>query len=403
MEVFVTDAAGNALNGVSVEFRRAGALTNGATGPTTIVANTVGSILVGDTVKAGLAGASDSVAAITNETTFTASGAGWGGLADGVLMSITAPFPAVYNAEDATEALTQPGLTTDADGFKEAYAENGMYDIHITGGGATEEIRHNVPCVGGTTTKIYVVGSGTAEHYIRDTGRALTAGDKHTVWSALGTEIMSLSDAGGLVLTGVGASSFGGTVTMDIATITTGPLTLTAGNMVVTAGDIVMGAAVSQLVPGATSFAIRDTADAVDNLLVEDDGDVTVAQDLTHRRTLASGGTNLVALTDWTFSAGWGSTVTPSFFRATNPKDMRGHLQIIPTGAGIASNPTATLTFKDGAFPEAPGAVVMRSDNQSPSTGYFGISVVSATELVVQFFGLPVSGNQYVLDYIVMG
>lgn len=40
------------------------------------------------------------------------------------------------------------------------------------------------------------------------------------------------------------------------------------------------GGPTSRIIPGATSFAIRDNANARDNLLVEDDGDVTVFKDL---------------------------------------------------------------------------------------------------------------------------
>jgi len=366
MEVFVTDSAGNALNGVSVEFRRAGALTNGATGPTTIVANTVGSILVGDTVRAGLAGASDAVASIVSEVSFTASGAGWGALADGVLMSITAPFPAVFNAEDGTEALTQPGLQTDADGFLEAYAENGMYDIFITGGGATTEIRHNVPCVGGTETKIYIVGSGTTEHWIWDTGRVLAAGDKHTVWKDDGTEIASLTDAGKLTLVGVGGLTTGGAIVN------------TAGGLTIIGNSTITGT-----LGGVTNLTLAGTLTGVTT--------GTFSNDIQVRRLRANQGTTLVP-GDITLGSGWGTGPSAPAPAGT---DTAGTV-VITTGTTPSGDADFTLTFTDGAYSVAPVVVVTRSNGTI--NGAIGVPVnmvLSTTFVKVTVVGPLAASTSY--------
>ena len=70
-----------------------------------------------------------------------------------------------------------------------------------------------------------------------------------------------------------------GTTNMDGATIdsggltvTAGGLTVTSGDLTVTAGDLDMDAAASQVVPGATSFSIRNNADSADNLIITDAG-----------------------------------------------------------------------------------------------------------------------------------
>ncbi|MBI4494047.1 MAG: tail fiber domain-containing protein, partial [Chloroflexi bacterium] len=74
-------------------------------------------------------------------------------------------------------------------------------------------------------------------------------------------------------------------------TVTSGGATVAAGNLAVAAGKITLGAAASQLVPGVTSFAIRNSADSADNLLVTDAGAVTVRNGL----AVTSGGATIAA------------------------------------------------------------------------------------------------------------
>jgi hypothetical protein len=60
-----------------------------------------------------------------------------------------------------------------------------------------------------------------------------------------------------------------------------GALTLNPGILTITAGHLAFGAAASRIVPGATSFAVRNTANGADNLLVVDAGDATIRRTLT--------------------------------------------------------------------------------------------------------------------------
>src|SRR5438128_5718391 len=52
------------------------------------------------------------------------------------------------------------------------------------------------------------------------------------------------------------------------------------------AGPITLTAAASQIIPGATSFSIRNNANNVDNLLISNGGDVTIRSNLTVGNTL---------------------------------------------------------------------------------------------------------------------
>ena len=82
--------------------------------------------------------------------------------------------------------------------------------------------------------------------------------------------------AGGISINGALTVISGGvTVTAGGLTVASGGLTVSLGNLAVTAGDITMAAAASQLVPGATSFSLRNTADSADNLIIVDAGAAT--------------------------------------------------------------------------------------------------------------------------------
>lgn len=58
-------------------------------------------------------------------------------------------------------------------------------------------------------------------------------------------------------------------------------LIVTAGNVAVTAGNLTFAAASAKLIPGATSFALRNNADSADNIGITDAGVVTVRAGLT--------------------------------------------------------------------------------------------------------------------------
>ena len=101
----------------------------------------------------------------------------------------------------------------------------------------------------------------------------------------------------------------GGWTAAAACTISTGGLTVTAGGATLTAGDLTMGAAVSRLIPGATSFAVRNTANTLDNLLVTDAGDVTVRNNLTVTGTFSPASLSVSATVTLTGAAGIGTPV----------------------------------------------------------------------------------------------
>lgn len=117
-------------------------------------------------------------------------------------------------------------------------------------------------------------------------------------------------------------------------------LSLTAlfGSMVdaLLSGVLTFSAAVSKIIPGATSFSIRDHADSADNLLVTDVGNVTVRAGLTSATAAVTG-----ALTAGTATAG----------TVTSTADNSGH-HFVSTGA------TPTIAFDTGAGTGAGGSLI---------------------------------------------
>lgn len=122
--------------------------------------------------------------------------------------------------------------------------------------------------VGGT---LGVTGIGTFA-----TGLSVTTGGA-TVNGGLTVNSMP----GNVLVLSVGTAAVAVTGTLDVSSTTT----LAAG--------LVMTATASQLRPGATSFAVRNNAGTLDNLLVVDAGDVTVR----HNLTVSNNGTIAVDLT----------------------------------------------------------------------------------------------------------
>lgn len=103
---------------------------------------------------------------------------------------------------------------------------------------------------------------------------------------------------------------------------------------------------------------------------------------------------------DWALSAGWGATATAVV--ASGCTDNRFRVTITANGAGIAANPTATLTFKDGTFTNAPFASVGFSGGTgviSPAPTW----TTTATTLVITFVGTPVAGSTYIVEGVLLG
>lgn len=126
--------------------------------------------------------------------------------------------------------------------------------------------------------------------------------------------------------------------------------------------------------------------------------DVTVHGDVHQDRIYADDDTALTT-TDYAISAGWGGTATKGI--TSGSRDTRGTLTVTANGSGLGTNPTITITFKDGAYAAAPFAIVV----QSGGTGTKEIPTytTTSTTLTITRATTPVAGSTYIYSWQVIG
>lgn len=120
---------------------------------------------------------------------------------------------------------------------------------------------------------------------------------------------------------------------------------------------------------------------------------------ITSTARINPGGTNLTA-GDFALSAGWGTTAS---ITGISGKDSRFRLTIASSGTGQGANPTAILTYKNGAYAAAPWSAYSRGDVAAPTTGFWAMTSRTTTAATYTFVGTPVAGNSYVLDAVITG
>ena len=143
--------------------------------------------------------------------------------------------------------------------------------------------------------------------------------------------------------------------TTTLAGTTTGALTTAAASIggdltILSAFRLLFGAAASKLVPGATSFAIRDNADANNNLLVSNAGDVTVRA----RLLMATAVSKIIP----------GATSISLRNNADSADNM------LVSDAGLATYRNAILvppTAGGSAAPTSYGSLALKFDEQTPT------------------------------------
>jgi len=384
IEVVVSDpATGLPVSGATVEIRKQGGTVQGTTGPTTINVHSQGAMDVGDTVN--IDGDTDVPVSLDTQPTATQITVGGVGLSplvnDITRVTVTIPLQTIHNAEDGAETKANP-LTTDANGLAFAYAPVGFYDVLVTRGGV-KTLLVNVVAIGGSKF-ISNAFTATDSGFAWDTKRV--PGGSSYLWKIAGVTKVSM-DAAGTTLT------VPALLATDAVAIL-GDLTLASP------ADLIMGTAASRLIPGATSFAVRDNADARDNFLLIDAGDGTIFRDFNMRRLEASQATALV-VGDVSISAGWGTTAVVN---AVAGKDAHGGITINSAGTGQAANPTITVTFKDGVFAGAPVVVCSPNPNTTDLTVndvWYGKSSTSTLEFT--YGGTPVAGRSYIFQWICLG
>ena len=332
IQITVTDTSGNALSGVSVEIRKQGATVRNdhAGANTSFTVNDPGAITTAgtaDEVQVGTdSGTTQQVSSFTatNVTvadTFT-------DVDDNDRLTVINNLPTIYSDANGDQSITNP-ISTGANGSVTCWAEITPYDVHISGGSATTALREDVVPVGHGDVSVNDISGATAVGYILDTNR-------------------SFSDAGAKLISIRNATSEKFSVDKDgdlLSHTVNGALTVASGGLTITAGDLTMSENASQIVPGATSFSIRDTADAEDNIITTDAGVTSLRAGL----TLTAG--------DFTMGA-TASQIVPgaTSFAVRDTADSRNNLLI--SDAGLTTLFLGLVVTSGGATVTAGGLTI---------------------------------------------
>lgn len=170
-------------------------------------------------------------------------------------------------------------------------------------------------------------------------------------------------------------SSSGSTKTLTLAALLGSIVDLTMS------GVLTMTRALSKIVPGATSFSIRNHADDADNLLVADDGSVTVRKTLTATSTVQGGRIAGNVATPPTVTGL--ATGVSSATLATGGDNSQGVVTVVVDSAGgtIASNTSLfTVNFDGGvgAYTQIPSVLAGPSNlGHAGSIGQTGFHLVT--------------------------
>jgi len=421
------DNQGRPIVGLAITIRKQGSTINGlhSGAQTSFTVNDPGGITdsPADQLQVGTDTSVTRAVSSVAATNVTVGAGGFSNVADDARLTPTTNLPTVYNDAQGGETITQP-LSTDANGSIECWAPIVPYDLYTPGNAnyAARLIQDVVP-EGQEAVVSNIFPSATSVAFQKDTLRAQISGSKLERWLSAGVEKFYID---------LNASMEARLSSHHVV----GPLTIDSGGIVITLNDLTFGAAASRIIPGATSLALRNHANSEDNLLVSDAGLVTAraglvattgdivasgspgrfsqtgtgtnvfqgafasALDVTGRRLVASG-TSAVAAGDWALSGGFGAT-TPK--AVTAAKDAHGLLTIGPTsGGGYGSNPTATLTFKDGNWSAGLHAFAVRGSGGNQTTVPFTVTTINTTTLVLTFAGTVGAGETYEVYWLVIG
>lgn len=172
------------------------------------------------------------------------------------------------------------------------------------------------------------------------------------------------------------------TITIGNIAVTAGNVTLGAGSLTITAGHLSLAAAASKIIPGATSFAIRNNADGENNLIITNAGAATIRAGL----TVTAGGVTITA---------GGLTVT-----ADGATISAGSLAVSTGTIGVgaaASAVSAILTAGSYSGPNAVGGInvsnptlTAASNNDTVYGSFIGVTPAAGGFTTLSAYGLQV-------------
>ena len=298
--------------------------------------------------------------------------------------------------DDAADLYVNSMITSNADGLVQFFSDSpALYDCIIQDGnqanqgkiidlavGAVEGISTGQPAIFGATTTFLAGVSMNA---------TLVVGQTTTLLSGLSTNGNVII---GGSLTVHGNAGFTGTVTIG--------RTVTLAGV---SGSVTFGNTVT--FNGAAGFTGQATfgATATHTAALVVGATVSQTQGYIVARRFSFGSEGSLISTDFALSAGWGAGASMS---NVNGSDSAFSFIVGATGAGIAANPTITLTLTTGVrvtpFPLTSRATLNGNQGMSqPTIPFFSQLVGGGSTLVLRFGGTPVAGESYGCTCITVG
>lgn len=369
IEVVAQDEDGNAIPGVSVEIRKAGATVNGAQAGSPYTVYSPGGLVSGDTISLNTGSTTRTVSALS-ATSVTTGGGDLGAVSTGDRIT-DRTLPTVYTESSGTTSKPNP-LTTDSGGLAYCYAPGGAYDLLLSGGGVTTSLRWDAFAQAGETWRANVYSTGSAVAWVLDTLNTQAAGDK--LLSVRNATVEKFSVAGDGEIT---AGAAGATHSL------TGSL------------------AVSTSIAATTSVAATTTVTGGTGVTATT-GDVQATAGFVNGKRYASNLGTALTTADFAISALWGATATKSIVAGST--DTRGGFRIDAAGAGVGADAAVVMTFKDGTFTTAPFCQVSGdwTNTSAAAAGELWTVNASATSAVFVHHAAPVAGQFYGFSWLIV-
>lgn len=238
---------------------------------------------------------------------------------------------------------------------------------------------------------------------VHDTSQSSSGSTKTLTLAALLGSVVDLTMSGLLTFTAAaskiipGATSFSirnhGNSADNLLVSDAGVVTARAG-LTTTTGAITTGDAASKWVPGATSASIRNHADSADNLLIADSGAAT------HRASVSAvhflGGGPPPTASAGTAAGGAGASGV-----VVTGSDSGGTLTLTTASGGVGTGQFIVVTFGT-AYATAPAVTVSWIAGNAPAIG-LSVLTVTTTGFWVCVNTTPSTSTQYSVSFTVIG
>ena len=332
--------------------------------------------------------------------------------------------------DDTADLYTNSMVTSDSNGLAQFWAEQNTFDCMIQDANGSNSGSIIDLEVGTSSTNASVFGATVTINAALGVTGWVTLGQSVTItgalgvtgWATFGSTVTMHAQLGvtsratfgstvtvhgnagftgsltvGTTATVTGAALVGGTFTVNGAIGVTGWATF--GSTVTLTGNFgVTGTAVFGL---TTTFGTTIVVNGISGTPIFGSSMSVIGNLTTNRILMRKGATHTSAA--WVAGASWGSGGIINF--PSGNRDSAGRVSFYANNPNAGSNPEATLTFVDGAWPHAPIVMATRGDTSLPYAGYWNVEIAGTTQVKFVFVGTPDSSTNLpiTLMYTVFG